>query len=72
MKDYIEKLKKRTHVQKTQYAFMASAVITSLIAAVWILAIITNPVGYLPTNENGEVQNLANAGSLFDAFGGFK
>ncbi len=72
MKKYIEELKTKSHAEKSNYAFMASAVITGVVALVWVLSIIANPSGYMPianiSEGSSEEQNLANAGSLFDVF----
>ena len=65
IKKYIENVKQRSHVEKTNFAFMASAVLTGLIAAVWILAILISPSSYIEFKES-DVQALANSGSLFD------
>lgn len=71
MKKYIESLRKRSYAEKSNIAFLASLVITSVIAGLWLLTILTNPVQYFES-EN-EAQNLANTGSLFDVFKeGFK
>ena len=67
MKKYIENLKKRSYAEKSSFAFVTSALITSLIVGVWFLTIFTNPAGYF-NPQNSEVQNMANTGSLFDSF----
>ncbi len=69
MKKYIEELKTRSYAQKQQFAFLASAGITAVIAGLWLLAVVTHPEDYIDVNTD-EIQNLANTGSLFDAFEG--
>ncbi len=72
MKKYIENLRQRSHAEKSSYAFFASLLLTGLITAVWFLTIFANPVEYFDLEEQ-EIQNLANAGSLFDSLkAGFK
>lgn len=72
MKKYIENLKKRSYAEKSNFAFVASAVITALIVGVWFLTIFANPAEYFNPQDT-EVQNLANTGSLFDSLKeGFK
>lgn len=72
MKKYIENLKQRSYAEKSNFAFISSAIITSLIVAVWFLTIFANPGSYFEP-RNTEVQNLANSGSLFDSLKeGFK
>jgi len=72
MKKYIENLKTRSYAEKSNVAFLVSAILTGIIATAWFLTIFANPDQYFnPKNE--EVQNLANTGSLFDSFKeGFK
>lgn len=65
MKKYIENLKTRSHAEKNNFAFIASLVLTGLIAAVWFLTIFANPTEYFNPKTN-DTQNLANSGSLFD------
>jgi hypothetical protein len=67
MKKYIEELKTRSHAEKSQFAFMASLGITSVVAGLWLLSIFINPGDYIEI-KGDDVQNLANAGSLFDVF----
>lgn len=69
MRKYIEEVKTRSYAQKQQFAFLASAGITAVIAGIWLLAIIASPDDYIDVNTD-EIQNLANTGSLFDAFKG--
>ncbi len=68
MKKYIEELKTRSHAEKSNFAFMASATLTGVIVTLWLLAILINPNDYIEL-ETDEAQNMANAGSLFDVFG---
>ena len=68
MKKYIEQVKQRSHIEKKNFAFMASLALTGVIATMWLLAVLINPTDYFETNTNSEAQNLANAGSLFDVF----
>jgi hypothetical protein len=67
MKKYIEELKTRSHAEKSQFAFMASLGITSLVAGLWLLSIFINPNDYIEIQAD-QVQDLANTGSLFDVF----
>jgi hypothetical protein len=67
MKKYIEELKTRSHAEKSQFAFMASLGITSIVAGLWLLSIFINPGDYIEI-KGDDVQNMANAGSLFDVF----
>jgi hypothetical protein len=67
MKKYIQDLQNRSYAEKSSFAFLASAVLTGLIATVWFLTIFADPSSYF--NPKGdEIQNLANTGSLFDVF----
>jgi hypothetical protein len=67
MKKYIAELKTRSHAEKSNFAFIASLAITGVVAGLWILTIIVNPNDYIEIRGD-DVQNLANAGSLFDVF----
>jgi hypothetical protein len=67
MKKYIQNLQNRTYAEKSSFAFVTSAVLTAMIAAVWFLTIFADPSSYFNPKE-AEVQNLANTGSLFDVF----
>lgn len=72
MKKYIENLKQRSYAEKSNFAFVASLILTGVIATVWFLTIFANPTQYFKPSID-EKQNLANTGSLFDVFKeGFK
>lgn len=66
IKKHIDKLKTRSYAEKSNFAFMASLLVTSLIATVWFLTIFTNPTDYFNPSQNAN-QKLANSGSLFDS-----
>ena len=67
MKKYLSTLKDKSHAEKSNFAFFTSLLLTGIIATVWFLTIFNNPAGYFETSDT-EVQDLANAGSLFDVF----
>lgn len=67
MKKYIKNLKERSYSEKSNFALVASVVITAGIVGIWFLTIFNNPGGYF-NPQNDKVQNLANTGSLFDSF----
>lgn len=66
IKKHIEKLKTRSHAEKSNTAFLISLVLTSIITAIWFVTIFTHPTEYFQPQESKE-QNLANSGSLFDS-----
>ena len=65
MKKYIEKLRQKSYAEKSNFAFFASLILTSIIAGIWFLTIFANPQSYFEIKDD-ELQNLANTGSLFD------
>lgn len=65
IKKYISNLQEKSHVEKSNFALLASLAITGVIATLWFLVIFANPSGYFET-EDKDLQNLANSGSLFD------
>ncbi len=67
MKKYIADLKNRSYTEKSNFAFVTSAILTGIIALVWFLTIFANPDSYFNPKQD-EAQNLANTGSLFDVF----
>lgn len=67
MKKYIQNLQQKSYAEKSNFAFVTSLILTSVIAAVWFLTIFTNFNTYFDIKPN-EAQDLANAGSLFDVF----
>ncbi len=67
MKKYIADLKNRSYAEKSNFAFVTSAIITGAIALVWFLTMFAYPDSYF-SPEQDEAQNLANTGSLFDVF----
>jgi hypothetical protein len=67
MKKYIADLKNRSYAEKSNFAFITSAILTGIIALVWFLTIFANPDAYFNPKQD-EAQNLANTGSLFDVF----
>lgn len=73
MKKYLHTLRQKSYAEKSNIAFFASLAITGVIVSVWFLTIFANPTQYFEIEENNEIQNLANTGSLFDVFKeGFK
>jgi hypothetical protein len=67
MKKYIADLKNRSYAEKSNFAFVTSAILTGIIALVWFMTIFSNPDSYFNPKQD-EAQNLANTGSLFDVF----
>jgi len=65
MKKYLSTLKDKSHAEKSNFAFIASLVITTAIGAVYFLTIFNNPGEYFESTDDKN-QNLANSGSLFD------
>lgn len=65
MKKYIENLKQKSHAEKNMFAFWMSLILTSVIGGIWFLTIFANPQSYFDTRP-GELESLANTGSLFD------
>jgi hypothetical protein len=66
MKKYIDSLKTKSHAEKSSFAFVASAILTSIIAGIWLFALLKNPIEYFDLPKDNELQNMANTGSLFD------
>lgn len=72
IKKHIERVKAKSPAEKNKYAFLVSFFLTSVVAGVWILSIFAHPAQYIQPLTT-DVQNLANAGSLFDVVkAGFK
>ncbi len=72
MKKYIENLKQKSYHEKSNFAFVASLILTGIIAGIWVLTIFANPSSYFKQGAPQE-QNLANTGTLFDVLKeGFK
>ena len=58
MRKYIADIKNRSYAEKSNFAFVTSALITGVIALVWFLTIFTNPDSYFVPKQD-EAQNLA-------------
>lgn len=67
MKKYIQNLREKSYAEKSSFAFMASLVLTGVIAGLWFLTIFASPESYFEKKDS-EAQKLANSGSLFDVF----
>lgn len=66
MKKTIEKLKQKSYAEKSSIAFLGSALLTGIIATIWLLTIFLDPGSYFEQPQDNELQQLANTGSLFD------
>lgn len=66
MKKVIHNLRQKSYAEKSNIAFLGSIVLTSIIAGIWLLAIFMNPTSYFESQQDNELQQLANTGSLFD------
>lgn len=67
IKKHIENVRTKSYAEKSNTAFVASLILTSIVAGMWFLTVFTNPDEYFKPQEVTTEQKLANAGSLFDA-----